>query len=134
MQYTKNFGSTRVPAPLRLHVLQRLVPQRPVQHQLLQLLLPAGARLRAEHAHARPQPRVPRSDQRAEPVQRAGSYTTASIVRDNNGFYGVGGESSAVIVNSADPYGGYCLRTEVSGSPVVNCHQNTIGLGPGYYA
>jgi hypothetical protein len=58
-----------------------------------------------------------------------GSYTTASIVRDNNGFYGVGG-NSAVVVNAADPYGGYCFTPY--GGAVVNCHQNTVGLGPGY--
>jgi hypothetical protein len=59
-----------------------------------------------------------------------GAYTTASIVRDNNGFYGVGG-SQAVIVNSSDPYGGYCFDGSKK-SAVVNCHENRIGLGPGY--
>ena len=39
----------------------------------------------------------------------AGSYTTARIVRDNNGFYNLGGEGNfAVVVNAADPYSGYC--------------------------
>ena len=61
-----------------------------------------------------------------------GSYTTASIVRDNNGFYGVGGNDAAV-VNSADPYGGYCFNpTTGASNPVVNCNGNRIGLGPGY--
>ncbi len=55
-----------------------------------------------------------------------GSYTTASIVRDNNGFYGVGG-SEAVIVNSANPYAGYCFDGSKKGA-VVNCHDNTYGL------
>ncbi len=59
-----------------------------------------------------------------------GSFTTARIVRDNNGFYGVGG-NEAVIVNSADPYGGYCF-TGAKKSSVVNCDENTIGLGPNY--
>lgn len=61
-----------------------------------------------------------------------GGFTTARIVRDNNGFYSVGG-SEAVVVNSADPYGGYCF-TGAGGksSTVVNCDQNTVGLGPGY--
>jgi hypothetical protein len=62
-------------------------------------------------------------------VSLQGSYTTASIVRDNNGFYAVGG-NTAVVVNSADPYGGYCYAP--TGGAVVNCHQNTIALGPGY--
>ncbi|MGA8574521.1 MAG: TonB-dependent receptor [Candidatus Cybelea sp.] len=62
-----------------------------------------------------------------------GSYTTASIVRDNNGFYGVGG-SQAVVVNSADPYGGYCFNAPPfnGASPVDNCHRTTVGLGPGF--
>jgi Carboxypeptidase regulatory-like domain/TonB dependent receptor len=62
-----------------------------------------------------------------------GSYTTASIVRDNNGFYGVGG-NTAVIVNSANPYGGYCFAPTPTSpnSGVVNCNQNTVPLGPGY--
>src|SRR5690349_18231040 len=60
-----------------------------------------------------------------------GSFTTARIVRDNNGFYGVGG-SQAVVVNTADPYGGYCFSPYGSSAGVVNCHRNTIGLGPGY--
>ncbi|HXO18003.1 MAG TPA: TonB-dependent receptor, partial [Candidatus Dormibacteraeota bacterium] len=62
----------------------------------------------------------------------AGSYTTSRVVRDNNGFYTVGG-NTAVVVNSADPYSGYCY-TGAGGktSTVVNCHQNTVGLGPGY--
>src|SRR5579862_6943345 len=61
-----------------------------------------------------------------------GSFTTARIVRDNNGFYNVGG-NTAVIVNSADPYGGYCF-TGAGGksSTVVDCHENTVALGPGY--
>ena len=61
-----------------------------------------------------------------------GSYTTASIVRDNNGFYGVGG-SDAAVVNSKDPYGGYCFNpTTGTTNPVVNCNANRVGLGPGY--
>src|SRR5579883_3317675 len=62
-----------------------------------------------------------------------GSFTTARIVRDNNGFYNVNG-SSAVVVNSADPYGGYCFAPTASNpsSGVVNCHGNTVALGPGY--
>ena len=55
-----------------------------------------------------------------------GSYTTASVIRDNNGFYGVGG-SQAVIVNSANPYAGYCFDGSKKGV-VVNCHDNTYGL------
>ncbi len=62
-------------------------------------------------------------------ISAQGSYTTANIVRDNNGFYGVGG-SEAAVVNSADPNGGYCYAP--TGGPVVNCHDNTVGLGPGY--
>ena len=44
----------RLPSDLRIHVLQRLVSQRTLQHQLLLFLLPARARLRAEYPHARP--------------------------------------------------------------------------------
>jgi hypothetical protein len=63
----------------------------------------------------------------------AGSYTTAHIVRDNNGFYNLGGEGNfANIVNAADPYSGYCYNPGSSGTSVVNCHANTIALAPGY--
>ncbi|HVN69600.1 MAG TPA: TonB-dependent receptor [Candidatus Binatia bacterium] len=60
-----------------------------------------------------------------------GSYTTARIVRDNNGFYGVGG-NEAVVVNQNDPYGGYCFSPYGGSGGVLNCHENTIGLGPSY--
>ena len=60
-----------------------------------------------------------------------GSYTSANIVRDNNGFYGVNG-NEAVLVNANNPYGGYCFAPYGSASGVVNCHDNTIALGPGY--
>src|SRR5579862_3237660 len=56
-----------------------------------------------------------------------GGFTTARIVRDNNGFYNVGG-NQAVLVNSADPYGGYCFNAYAPSNTVVNCHQNTVGL------
>lgn len=63
----------------------------------------------------------------------AGSYTTARIVRDNNGFYNLGGEGNFVnVVNANDPYGGYCYNPGAHGSTVVNCHANTIALTPGY--
>jgi len=63
----------------------------------------------------------------------AGSYTTARIVRDNNGFYNLGAEGNfANVVNASDPYGGYCYNPSASGSTVVNCHANTIPLAPGY--
>ncbi|HEY2473900.1 MAG TPA: TonB-dependent receptor, partial [Candidatus Cybelea sp.] len=62
-----------------------------------------------------------------------GSFTTASIVRDNNGFYNLAGEGNfANIVNASDPYGGYCFAPATSGSSVVNCNANKIPLGPGY--
>jgi hypothetical protein len=63
----------------------------------------------------------------------AGSYTTSRIVRDNNGFYNLGGEGNfANVVNAADPYAGYCYAPSVSGTSVVNCNANKIPLGPGY--
>ncbi|MBV8498039.1 MAG: TonB-dependent receptor [Candidatus Eremiobacteraeota bacterium] len=63
----------------------------------------------------------------------AGSYTTARIVRDNNGFYNLATEGSyANIVNSANPYAGYCYNPSASGTTVVNCNANKIALGPGY--
>jgi|HubBroStandDraft_4_1064222.scaffolds.fasta_scaffold00001_392 hypothetical protein len=66
----------------------------------------------------------------------AGSYTTARIVRDNNGFYNLGGEGSfANIVNAADPYSGYCYNPGATSYPsgaVVNCHGNTVALSPQY--
>ncbi|MFY9663804.1 MAG: TonB-dependent receptor [Candidatus Cybelea sp.] len=63
----------------------------------------------------------------------SGSYTTARIVRDNNGFYNLGGEGNfASIVNAADPYSGYCFNPAASGKAIVNCNQNTIPLSPGY--
>ena len=65
-------------------------------------------------------------------LQVNGSFTSARIVRDNNGFYNVGG-NTGVVVNSAAPYSGYCFSpTPGSGSGVVNCHDNTVALGPGY--
>jgi Carboxypeptidase regulatory-like domain/TonB dependent receptor len=64
-------------------------------------------------------------------VSLQGSYTTASVIRDNNGFYNLASNGNeAVVVNSADPYGGYCFGA--SGGPVLNCNQNSIPLGPGY--
>ncbi|HEX3670762.1 MAG TPA: TonB-dependent receptor [Candidatus Cybelea sp.] len=62
-----------------------------------------------------------------------GSYTTANIVRDNNGFYGVNG-SEGVIVNSRDPYSGYCFNAPPFNgpSPVANCDGSTVGLGPNF--
>ena len=61
------------------------------------------------------------------------SYTTATIVRDNNGFYNLGGEGNfANVVNAADPYAGYCYSPSTSGSNLVNCNGSKIPLGPGY--
>jgi len=66
-------------------------------------------------------------------VTVAGSFTTARIIRDNNGFYNLGGEGNfASVVNASDPYGGYCYSPSTSGTTVVNCHANTIALTPGY--
>ncbi|MGA9944331.1 MAG: TonB-dependent receptor, partial [Candidatus Cybelea sp.] len=63
----------------------------------------------------------------------SGSYTTARIVRDNNGFYNLGGEGNfANVVNAADPYAGYCFSPSTSGSNLVNCNGSKIPLGPGY--
>jgi hypothetical protein len=63
----------------------------------------------------------------------AGSYTTARIIRDNNGFYNLGGEGNfASVVNSAAPYSGYCYNPSASGTTVVNCNGNKIPLSPGY--
>jgi hypothetical protein len=63
----------------------------------------------------------------------AGSYTTARIVRDNNGFYNLGGEGSyANVVNAASPYSGYCFAPSTSGSAVVNCNADKIPLSPNY--
>src|SRR5580658_1572600 len=63
----------------------------------------------------------------------AGSFTTARIVRDNNGFYNLGSEGSyANIVNAAAPYSGYCYAPSTSGKDVVNCDDDKIPLGPGY--
>ena len=45
-----------------------------------------------------------------------GSYTTASIVRDNNAFYSQAGLPAAVIVSSANPYGGLCYGTTPKGA------------------
>jgi hypothetical protein len=60
-----------------------------------------------------------------------GRYLTASIVRDNNGFYNLSAfGSQAVVVNSGDPYGGYCFAP--TGGPVINCNQNTLPLAPGF--
>ena len=63
-----------------------------------------------------------------------GGYTTARIVRDNNGFYNLGGEGNyANVVNAADPYGGYCYAPgSSSGAAVVSCNGNKIPLGPGF--
>ncbi|MBV9718282.1 MAG: TonB-dependent receptor [Candidatus Eremiobacteraeota bacterium] len=64
-----------------------------------------------------------------------GSFTTAGIVRDNNGFYTLASAGNqAVVVNSKDPYGGYCFAPpETNGaSPVVSCQGTTVPLGPNY--
>jgi hypothetical protein len=58
-----------------------------------------------------------------------GSYTTATVVRDNNQTMYLNG-NEAVIVNAANPYGGYCFSPTSSG--VANCNQNTVSLGPSY--
>lgn len=60
-----------------------------------------------------------------------GRYLTASIVRDNNDFYNLAAfGNEAVVVNAADPYGGYCFAP--SGGRVLNCSQNTIPLAPDF--
>ena len=134
IQYTKNFGSTAFLPHLRLHVLQRLVPQRTVQHQLLLLLLPARAGLRAEHAHARPQ----RSSSKISSTSRICSASRARTRRlgscaTTTAFYNLGGEGNyAIVVNAADPYGGYCYAPSVGGTSVVNCNVNKTPSGPGY--
>jgi hypothetical protein len=54
-----------------------------------------------------------------------GNYTTATITRMNNHFFDVPTEPAAVIVNSKDPYGGYCFGGTPSGAgalPVANCY------------
>ncbi|MBV8148699.1 MAG: TonB-dependent receptor, partial [Candidatus Eremiobacteraeota bacterium] len=62
------------------------------------------------------------------------SYTTATIVRDNNGFYNLGGEGNFVnVVNANDPYGGYCYNPSGSDpDAVANCNGTKIALVPGY--
>ncbi len=65
----------------------------------------------------------------------AGSFTTARIVRDNNGFYNLGGEGNyANVVNANDPYAGYCYAptTSTPKSGVVNCDLTKTPLSPGY--
>jgi hypothetical protein len=63
----------------------------------------------------------------------SGSYTTARIIRDNNGFASLGAEGNfANVVNAANPYGGYCYAPSTSGTKVVNCNANKIALGPSY--
>ncbi|HEY6325382.1 MAG TPA: TonB-dependent receptor, partial [Candidatus Cybelea sp.] len=64
----------------------------------------------------------------------AGSYTTARIIRDNNGFYNLGGEGNFVnVVNAAAPYSGYCYNpTSTTPTVVVNCNGNKIPLTPTY--
>lgn len=56
-------------------------------------------------------------------VSLQGNYTTATVLRVNNHFLNVPGEPAAVIVNSKDPYSGYCYGGTPSGVtfPVVNC-------------
>ncbi|MGB8907403.1 MAG: TonB-dependent receptor [Candidatus Cybelea sp.] len=63
----------------------------------------------------------------------SGSYTTARTIRDNNGFYNLGGEGNfANVVNAADPYSGYCFSPASSGASAVNCNGSKIPLAPGY--
>lgn len=65
-------------------------------------------------------------------VSLQGNYTTASIVRDNNGFYNYATSGNqAVVVNAASPYSGYCY-SQAGGAP-VDCHHNTISLGGPIY-
>jgi Carboxypeptidase regulatory-like domain/TonB dependent receptor len=59
-----------------------------------------------------------------------GSYTTATVLRDNNYFFETDG-SEAAVVNAADPYGGYCF-SPAGGPNVLNCNENTVALGPNY--
>ncbi|HEY1868062.1 MAG TPA: TonB-dependent receptor, partial [Candidatus Cybelea sp.] len=65
-----------------------------------------------------------------------GGFTTARIVRDNNGFYNLGGEGSfANIVNASDPYGGYCYNPAANPKDpktVVNCNGNKFALSPNF--
>ncbi len=53
-----------------------------------------------------------------------GSYTTATIVRDNNGFYEQAYLPAAVIVSSAHPYNGLCYGQTTRGGAfgVVDCN------------
>ncbi len=60
------------------------------------------------------------------------SYTTSATIRDNNGFFAVG-PGAAVVVNAADPLGGYCFTPGSTGAQKpVPCtgpngtYQNTL--------
>jgi hypothetical protein len=60
-----------------------------------------------------------------------GNYTTATVLRDNNEFTALSSfGNEAVVVNSKDPYGGYCYPT--TGGTPVNCLANTLPLGVGF--
>jgi hypothetical protein len=65
-----------------------------------------------------------------------GNYTTATVIRDNNGFYNLASNGNEVaVVNAADPYSGYCyLHSLNNGGKPVNCLNHTIPLGMNYDA
>ncbi len=73
-------------------------------------------------------------------VSLQGNFTTATITRMNNHFLNVPGEPAAVIVNSKDPYSGYCygnLPSKAGALPVVDCYDtpyttNTTGAVTSY--
>jgi hypothetical protein len=65
-----------------------------------------------------------------------GNYTTASVIRDNNGFYNLASNGNeAAVVNAADPYSGYCYlpsQNPKQKNVPVNCLNNTVPLGVNY--
>ena len=56
-------------------------------------------------------------------LSASASYVTAGVVRDNNHYFDVPGETAAPIVSSANPYSGYCYGTTPTGKfGAVNCY------------
>jgi hypothetical protein len=52
-----------------------------------------------------------------------GNYTTAGVVRDNNHYFDVPGETAAPIVSSSNPYNGYCYGINPKGYfGAVDCY------------
>jgi hypothetical protein len=61
-----------------------------------------------------------------------GNYTTAGVIRDNNHYFDVPGETAAPIVSTAHPLNGYCYGSTPTGFGRIYCSTQWTGE-PGNY-